>query len=149
MKYDGPSATPHHSGVAVGVIVFKAGKILMAKRKTPVGDGMWAIPGGRVEYMEDPADAARREVFEEVGLVVGKVELVGYTNDTHYDHNLHYVTLRFVSKDFTGKPINKEPDKCTEIGWFDFNDLPHPMFEPSLQVLSRDDIKQKLRKMSK
>src|SRR4051812_10272956 len=34
----------------------------------------WGIPGGLLKRREDPADAAVREVFEEVGL---RVELVG------------------------------------------------------------------------
>jgi ADP-ribose pyrophosphatase YjhB (NUDIX family) len=34
----------------------------------------WGIPGGLLQRREDPADAARREVFEEVGLAI---ELVG------------------------------------------------------------------------
>lgn len=149
MKYSGPSAKPHDSGVAVGVIVFKDGKILLGKRKTPVGDGMWGIPGGGVEYQEDPADAARREVFEEVGLKVGKLELMGYTSDVHTNNDLHYVTLRFITSDFKGKAINKEPDKCTEIGWFAFNELPEPMFEPTLKILSREHVRKKLEEMSK
>lgn len=40
-------------------------------------DGTWSYPGGRVEIDETVEDAARREVLEESGLIVGKLELLG------------------------------------------------------------------------
>lgn len=45
-------------------------RLLLIRRAYAPGAGRWSLPGGRVEGDETDADAARREVFEETGLVV-------------------------------------------------------------------------------
>tara|TARA_B110000003_G_scaffold120930_1_gene123356 strand:- start:411 stop:863 length:453 start_codon:yes stop_codon:yes gene_type:complete len=51
-------------------------ELLMIKRgpQPPEWEGMWAFPGGFVDYGEDPEDAVIRELLEETG-VVGKYPL--------------------------------------------------------------------------
>lgn len=39
--------------------------------------GYWSTPGGAVELGETPADAAVREAWEETGLLVEPVALIG------------------------------------------------------------------------
>ncbi len=52
-----------------GVIVKVKDKILLCKRaKTNSEPGIWAIPMGGIEDMEEPIDAAYREFHEEMGV---------------------------------------------------------------------------------
>jgi 8-oxo-dGTP diphosphatase len=57
--------------VAVAAIVFDAdGRVLLIERGKPPGDGLWTVPGGRLEGQETLAQAVAREVREETGLLV-------------------------------------------------------------------------------
>lgn len=68
----------------VGAVVHDAaGRLLLIRRGTEPGRGLWSVPGGRVEAGETPAAAVEREVREETGLrvragaVVGRVRIAG------------------------------------------------------------------------
>ena len=43
--------------------------------------GQWALPGGRIEAGETPIEAARREIFEEVGLQLPPGAALGRLDD--------------------------------------------------------------------
>ncbi|MGY1813477.1 NUDIX hydrolase [Blastococcus sp. SYSU D00820] len=62
----------------VGAVVHDAaGRLLMIRRGTEPGRGLWSVPGGRVEPGETLAAAVEREVLEETGLRVRAGEPVG------------------------------------------------------------------------
>jgi 8-oxo-dGTP diphosphatase len=70
--------------VAVGVLVRSDGAFLLTSR--PVGKayaGYWEFPGGKLEFGESVEQALRRELDEELGIVIGpvhpwKTEMVDY-----------------------------------------------------------------------
>ncbi len=62
--------------VACG-IVNKDDKVLMVKRAKKEGDLLWVFPGGKVELGETSEQACIREVFEESGLNVSIIGLIG------------------------------------------------------------------------
>ncbi len=79
-----PNGTPVvvQTGASV-IVVNSAGEILMQQRQD---DGTWSYPGGRVEIDETVEDAARREVLEESGLLVGNMELLGVFSGKELNH---------------------------------------------------------------
>jgi 8-oxo-dGTP diphosphatase len=62
----------------VGAVVHDAaGRLLLIRRGTEPGRGLWSLPGGRVETGETDETAVERELREETGLEVRPGELVG------------------------------------------------------------------------
>lgn len=53
--------------LAGGILTDEQGRILLIHRATP-GLSQWETPGGKVEQGESPADAAVRELAEELGI---------------------------------------------------------------------------------
>jgi 8-oxo-dGTP diphosphatase len=86
--------------VAVGAFVFdEAGRVLLVQRGRPPGEGLWTVPGGRVELGESLAAAVVREVREETGLDVEcgpLVEVVERVTDVGASR-WHYVILDYLA----------------------------------------------------
>jgi 8-oxo-dGTP diphosphatase len=92
--------------VAVGVLRAPDGRVLLAERR-PGRDaaGFWELPGGQIEPGESPAQAAARELLEEVG--VHALELAPWRV---YEHDfptkrvrLHWFTVRRWSGEAKGR----------------------------------------------
>ena len=61
--------------VTAGAIIFnQAGEILILKHRFRAGSG-WGLPGGFLERGEQPIDALRRELREELDLEIEDVEI--------------------------------------------------------------------------
>ena len=68
-------ATQTRFTVTAGALIFNdAGQILLLKHRFRAGSG-WGIPGGFLERGEQPEQALRRELREEIGLEVSHVEI--------------------------------------------------------------------------
>lgn len=60
---------------AAAIVVDDQRRVLILKHRFRPGTG-WGLPGGFIEAGEQPADAVRRELREEVGLELASVEIV-------------------------------------------------------------------------
>jgi 8-oxo-dGTP diphosphatase len=116
--------------VGVGVIVMRAGRLLLGQRIGSHGAGTWALPGGHLEFGESIEDCARREVHEETGLDIEIVKRGPYTSDVFTDEHKHYVTLFVLAHSGAGEPVVREPTKCARWQWFRWSELPQPLFQP-------------------
>jgi 8-oxo-dGTP diphosphatase len=75
--------------LAVGAICVHDGRLLVVQRRRAPGEGLWSVPGGRVEAGEQMADAVRRELAEETGIEGTVGPLCGLVERIGADH--HYV----------------------------------------------------------
>ena len=123
--------------VGVAAIVRKNGKVLIGKRKVPLGRGDFAFPGGHLEMNESLFDAVKREVFEEAGIQIDNIKFFTVTNDIRKKDVTHYITLFFMCDYASGTVTNMEPHKCAGWMWVDWKNLPSPLFLPIKNLLKQ------------
>ncbi len=116
--------------IGIGVIVLRDNRVLLGERIGAHGAGTWALPGGHLEFAETPADCARREVWEETGLIIDLVTEGPFTSDVFVAEEKHYVTLFLVGHSNAGDPQRCEPDRCLRWAWFEWSNFPEPLFQP-------------------
>lgn len=121
--------------VGIGVIIINDKKVLMGKSKNAHGNGFWAFPGGHLEYGESFEQCAQRETLEETSLQVTNIRLGHVTNDVFEYENKHYVTIFILADYISGDPLVMESDKCESWQWFNWHELPEPLFLPIKNLL--------------
>ncbi|MGW2871043.1 MULTISPECIES: NUDIX hydrolase [unclassified Kitasatospora] len=118
---DDPNAPEANSLVPAAsvVVVDDAGRVLLQRR---TDNGMWALPGGRMDIGESIAGCGIRETREETGIDVEITGIVGtYTDPGHvlaYDDG--EVRQEF-SVCLLGRPVGGElrvSDESHEVAWF-------------------------------
>ncbi len=106
--------------VGVGVVVWRGDAVLLIRRAKPPRAGQWSLPGGLVEPGEEVRAAARRELFEETGLEVGRLELLGVVDsierDAHCRLRRHFVLIDFMAESAGGAA--RAPSDAAAVGWF-------------------------------
>ena len=127
---------PRGPFVGVSAIVVRDGAVLFGRRRGSIGDGTWAFPGGKVDAGEDPADTVRRELLEETGLVARSVRPIAWTSDLIPGAGQHFITLHHVVVADGGEPIVREVDKVESWSWFDWDELPSPVFAPAAALIA-------------
>ena len=112
---------------AVSILLRRNDKILFVLRShTGWMDGHYALPAGHVEKGESFAQAACRELEEEVGIKIAPDQLAHVlTMHEHKpaDHEVR-VGVCFEVLDWNGELVNAEPTVHDEIRWFSLDDLP-------------------------
>ena len=88
--------------VVAGVLRDTRGRILLARR-TEGRDlaGAWEFPGGKLEPGESPAKALERELFEELGIHIGKIEPLICVPQRYTSKNIVldvYTVLSYIGK---------------------------------------------------
>jgi len=132
----------HALGVrpSVSAVIFdRRGRLLLQQRSD---GGQWGLPGGSVEIGESLAEAVRREVREETGLVVTVRRLVGVYSDPTLQvvryptgHVWHYVNACFECRATTGTLMTC--DETLDLRYFPPHRLPRTLL-PNHRVRIRD-----------
>ena len=91
-------------------------------------EGRWMLPGGVVDPGERPADAARRECWEEAGVVVDPVRIAGvYGGPEHFTTYANGDRAAWVVTVFDAILREGEPhahdDETQDAGWFALDEI--------------------------
>ena len=112
---------------AVYILLEQDGKILLGRRcNTGYQDGNYQVPAGHVEEGELPTEAIIREAKEEVNvdLILGDLELVHVGYRPKHDPSGDRIDFFFKANKWSGEVKNMEPDKCEDLNWFSWDNLP-------------------------
>jgi 8-oxo-dGTP diphosphatase len=116
--------------VAAGIVVEDARILLSRRKKGTHLAGRWEFPGGKVEPGEDPRAALRRELQEELGIVVNVGEIADVTFHRYDDADKAVLLLFFHAAREEGSPAPQAID-VAEVKWAEARDLDPALFPPA------------------
>ena len=93
------------------------GTVLMLKRRTAPGLGLWCVPGGFIRYGETPEHAAMREAREEVGadIALDGVLRTGLVDYRYRGRQICVVEIAFAAH--LAGPVQRASDEAEEIAF--------------------------------
>ncbi|MGJ3230955.1 MAG: NUDIX hydrolase [Oceanicaulis sp.] len=125
-------SNPAKITLGVGLVVWRSDEVLLIRRGKPPFEGLWSIPGGKVEPGETLAAAALRELAEETGT---KAEIAGLIDvfENISPHG-HFVMVDYAARWLSGEP--QAGDDALEARFMSHGD--------ALQALSWDKTREAL-----
>ena len=124
-------ASPKKQIFLVMGCVVKDQCVLMTQRNEPDHPeihGKWELPGGKLEFGEDPGAAAEREIQEETGIISKAIELLPFPYTTVREKDktrLNPIVLCYLCKYFEGVITANFPSKISSVEWIHFSNLNH------------------------
>lgn len=115
--------------IVVAGVLFEGGRVLLTQRKKGSHlEGLWELPGGKVDPDEDPRDALVRELREELGI---EVEVGAPLEITSWRYPEKRVLLLFF--EVVRKPGSPEPAivDVADLTWARREDLDRLSFPPA------------------
>lgn len=112
--------------------------LLQRRQNTGFMDGFWDLScSGHVEYGESMTQAAAREAKEELGVTVSpdKLNFFVLVHKREKERDLTYYNAYFVCTEFSGEPFIAEPEKCSELKWFELDNLPDDLINDRKQAV--------------
>ena len=126
--------------VGASVIVEdEKGQILLQLRSD---NNCWGCPGGSLELDEDIKDAAKRELFEETGLIAEELTLFDIFSgeDMHYVYpngdEVSNVDVVYICKKYTGE-LRCYDGEAKMLKFFSTDDLAENLNKPNEKALKR------------
>ena len=124
---------------AVVVITDETGKVLLQQRTYP--KGVWGLPGGLMELGESAEETAKREVYEETGLLAEDLQLINvYSGQDHFaiaenGDEFYTVTVAYYTHRYAGDWKIDETESI-QVDFADPNDLPEDMVGSHRKILT-------------
>ncbi len=127
------------------ICVDDRGRILMGRRSD---NHMWGYSGGSVEIDEYVEDCAKRELYEEMGLVADEMELffINSGPETHYIYpngdEVSNVEIIYICRKWHGD-IKMQDGEMEEIRFFSTDEIDLSVISPPIRPVIRQYLKQK------
>ncbi|WP_414576020.1 8-oxo-dGTP diphosphatase MutT [Anabaena sp. CCY 9402-a] len=110
---------PPHKIIGVAVIWNDQQQILIDRRRQEGSmGGLWEFPGGKIEFGETVEECIKREIYEELGIVIEVGEHL-ITIDHTYTHLRVTLTVHHCHL-LSGVP---QPLECDEVLWVNLDEL--------------------------
>lgn len=119
--------------VGASVIIENAHQQILLQLRTD--NHCWSYPGGSVELDEEVEEAAKRELFEETGLIAHELELFGIFSgkDTHYIYpngdEVSNIDIVYLCRNYSGT-IQCQEGETEELCFFSIEDIPENLSAP-------------------
>jgi ADP-ribose pyrophosphatase YjhB (NUDIX family) len=126
--------------MAVGAIVVKDGRVLLARRGREPSYGLWSVPGGAVRLGEGLKAAAQREIREECGIEIEVGDIIEViermVRDADGRIQYHYVIVDYLSRWVSGHL--RPSSEVLEARWVPPEEFPqYPMTVGTAEVIRR------------
>ena len=135
-----PAGELRHAAVAITLSHYRdQAAVILTRRAGTLREhgGQWALPGGRIDRGETPVQAALRELFEEVNLVVDESQVLG-TLDDYVTRSGYNITPVVVWTDVDWEDLVPNPGEVASINPFTFGELSRND-SPILQSITQSD----------
>lgn len=123
-------AHPRFAVTAGAVIIDARGYVLLLKHRFRPGAG-WGMPGGFMENGEQPDEALRRELREEIGLEVESLKLLA----TRAFKNPGQVEIVFIAR--AAGDTNQLSFEIQRAAWFSPDELPPELPKDQLDLIKQ------------
>ncbi|MCX7870893.1 MAG: NUDIX domain-containing protein [bacterium] len=112
--------------VTVGALIINKSKLLRDKFlliKTNKWNGLWGVPGGKVNYKEKLIDALKREIFEETNLNIYNIKFITFfeaIEDKSFYKKNHMILFNYLA--FTKNTDIKLNNEIQDYIWVNYKE---------------------------
>lgn len=124
---------------STAAVIIMNGHVLLLKRKTEPFKGMWDFPGGYVDSGEQPIDAVRREIQEELSIAPKSIDFINVYPGTGAHKDKEYAIMNFaylVTIDSNDLSKIKLDHENSDWKWFLPHEVPNMAFDSNQKILS-------------
>ena len=127
------------------IIENEKGEVLLGRR---TDNHLWGYAGGSIELSEDIEECAKRELFEEMGLVADEMELfmVNSGPEAHYVYpngdEVDNVEIIYICRKYHGV-IRRQEEEIEELRFFDPKEVTLDVISPPIRPVLRKYLRSK------
>lgn len=119
------------------IVLNSDGEVLLEERQD---DHFWDFPGGSIEIDESAEDAAKRELFEETGLIASALDLFQVYSGplAHYVYSnndvISAIDIVYISIEYNGI-LKKQDSEVAQLKFFPWDQLPEKLSELNKKII--------------